>query len=263
VDLGSFALAATRLGRSRSALSAQLRRLEEQAGTEVARAHPKVRIEARVARNADLLQRLKSGGLDLALVWGDGTSAPHGERLAELPMCWIGSARGAEPLATTPLPLAGFESPCLFRETATAALNRAGVPWRLAFTTASLGGLWAAAVAGVGLTVRTPLGLPSHVRVLHERERGLPALPSVGLSLHRADAVPGPAVERLAAIVVEAVREAVAGLPPRPAAKRGTATGARSGAPRSRPSKSALVRRLDGARAPSPSRSSRRRRDLP
>jgi DNA-binding transcriptional LysR family regulator len=35
VDLGSFALAATRLGRSRSALSAQLRRLEEQAGTEV------------------------------------------------------------------------------------------------------------------------------------------------------------------------------------------------------------------------------------
>lgn len=273
VELGSFALAARRLGRSPSALSAQLRRLETQAGAPVfqksgrglaltgvgetllayarrllelddeaaaavrgfevdgrvrfgtqedlgegllpdvlrrfARAHPKVRIEARVARNADLVERLRAGKLDLALVWGDGTAAPNGECLAELPMCWVGPARTSRTAA--PLPLMALEAPCLFRDVATAALDRAGVAWRLAFTSASLSGLWAAAVAGIGVTIRTPLGLPPAVRALGIK-RGLPALPSIGLALHHAEASPDPAVSLLAALVTDAVREAVADL---------------------------------------------------
>lgn len=32
--------------------------------------HPKVRIEARVARNTELLERIDTEQLDLALVWG-------------------------------------------------------------------------------------------------------------------------------------------------------------------------------------------------
>jgi DNA-binding transcriptional LysR family regulator len=284
VELGSFALAAQQLGRSRSALSAQLRRLEEQAGAPVfrksgrglaltpvgetvlayarrllelddeaaiavrgvevegwvrlgtqedlgagllpdvlrrfARAHPKVRIEARVARNAELLERVKAGSLDLALVWGDGTAAPNGERLAQLPMCWVGSAEFTRASASSPLPLAAVEAPCHFRDAATAALDRARIPWRLAFTSASLGGVWAAASAGIGLTVRTGLGQPAGLRALGAGLRGLPALPSLGLSLHRAEAHSGPAVGLLAALVAEAVEEAVAALPAAGAAVR-------------------------------------------
>lgn len=277
VELGSFALAARKLGRSPSALSAQLRRLEEQAGAPVfrksgrglaltavgetllayarrllelddeaaiavrgvevegwvrfgtqedlgagllpavlrrfARAHPKVRIEARVARNAELLQRVKSASLDLALVWGDGGAAPNGEHLVQLPMCWIGANEFMPASRSSPLPLAVIESPCQFRDAATAALDRARIPWRLAFTSASLGGVWAATSAGVGLTVRTPLGQPADVRALGPSPRGLPPLPSVGLALHCAERQPGPAVRLLAALVTEAVREAVAALP--------------------------------------------------
>lgn len=277
VELGSFALAARKLGRSPSALSAQLRRLEEQAGAPVfrksgrglaltavgetllayarrllelddeaaiavrgvevegwvrfgtqedlgagllpdvlrrfARAHPKVRIEARVARNAELLQRVKSASLDLALVWGDGSAAPNGQRLVELPMCWIGASEFLPASRAAPVPLAVIESPCQFREAATAALDRARVPWRLAFTSASLGGVWAATSAGIGLTVRTALGQPAEVRALGPGPRGLPALPTLGLALHRAERQPGPAVQRLAALVAEAVHEAVAALP--------------------------------------------------
>lgn len=284
VDLGSFALAARQLGRSRSALSAQLRRLEEQAGAAVfrksgrglaltpvgetllayarrllelddeaaiavrgvevegwvrlgtqedlgagllpdvlrrfARAHPKVRIEARVARNAELLERVKAGSLDLALVWGDGSAAPHGERLARLPMCWIGSPDLAHGSKSSPLPLAAVEAPCQFRSAATAALDRARIPWRLAFTSASLGGVWAAASAGIGLTVRTALGQPPEVRALSAAGHGLPALPKLGLSLHRAEATPGPAVRLLAALVAEAVQEAVAAVPRAPVTAR-------------------------------------------
>lgn len=277
VDLGSFAKAADRLGRSTSAVSAQLRKLEEQVGAPVlrkagrglvlteagetmlayarrlldlndeaeaavrgvdlegwirlglqedfgetllpdvlgrfARAHPKVRIEARVARNADLLERVSAGRLDLALAWSNGgESRVHGETVTDLPLRWIGPAD--EDLAWpgpqgAPLPLLAFEAPCLFRTAATAALDRAGIAWRVAFTSPNLSGLWAAAAAGLGITIRTPLGVPSRVRTLATRELGLPPLPRLTLVLHRAKADPDPPTARLATIVLEAVRESI------------------------------------------------------
>ncbi|HWK46540.1 MAG TPA: LysR substrate-binding domain-containing protein [Stellaceae bacterium] len=282
IELGSFAKAADRLGRSTSAVSAQLKKLEQQAGTPIfrkagrglalteagetmlayarrlidlndeaataiggvdlegwvrlgvqedfgeavlpqvlgrfARAHPKVKIEGRVARNADLLERVTSGRLDLALAWDDGGGTFRGEPLAALQMRWIGpTARegkdreagppeGWSASAGEPLPLVLFEAPCLFRTAAAAALDRADIPWRVAFTSASLGGLWAATAAGLGLTVRTRLGLPPGVAAL---EDGLPdPLPSLPLVLHQAEADPGPATSRLAEIVRDAVRDA-------------------------------------------------------
>ncbi len=163
MDLGSFAKAADRVARSSSAVSAQIRKLEAQAGTPLfrkagrgleltdagasmlsyarrlielndeaaaavrgvnldgwvriglpedfgeavlpdvlgrfARAHPKVRIEARVARNAELLERLDTDQLDLALVWGDAGAVDldaraglAGEVIDRAPMRWIGAA---------------------------------------------------------------------------------------------------------------------------------------------------------------------------
>ncbi|SDO95500.1 DNA-binding transcriptional regulator, LysR family [Phyllobacterium sp. YR620] len=276
VELGSFAKAADKLGRSTSAVSSQLRKLEQQAGTDIfvkqgrglaltdagetmlayarrlldlndeaivaingselegwvrlglqedfgetilpqvlgqfARAHPKVRIEARVARNAELIDRVTSGKLDLALAWSDGAVTPYCERIAEVPMCWVGSANASiERLAVAddPLPLACLEAPCLLRTAATNALDRAGIAWRLAFTSPSLAGLWAATAAGLGVTVRTPVGLPASVQPLAPVVSGLPGLPSLSLLLHRSQAHAEPATLRLAAIMTEAVRSAV------------------------------------------------------
>ena len=275
VDLGSFAKAADRVGRSTSAVSAQLKKLEERAGTPIfrkagrglalteagetmlayarrlldlndeaaaaihgarlegwvrfglqedfseallpevlrrfMRAHPKVRIEARVARNAELIDRVTSGRLDLALAWSGGARTPHSERVAEIPMRWIGPADGRAiwPAAHgEPLPLAALEAPCLLRAAAAKALDGAGVAWRLAFVSPSLGGLWAATAAGLGVTVRTPVGLPASLRALAPGEAGLPGLPSLGLDLHRAEAEPGPAAARLASIIIQAVADA-------------------------------------------------------
>lgn len=279
MDLGSYAKAADRLGRSTSAVSAQLKKLEEQAGTAIfrkagrglalteagetmlayarrllelndeaaaavggvalegqvrlgvqedfgerllpgvlgrfVRAHPKLRIEARIGRNAALLDAVTAGRLDLALLWDDGggggSGAVGGERLAEVPARWIGPAEGAPwpGIGDGPVALAAFEPPCLFRTMATAALDRAGIPWRVAFTSPSLAGLWAAAAGGLGVTLRTGFGLPAGVRPV---EAGiLPApLPSLGLVLKQAEAKPGPAVGRLAEILRQAVRDAVA-----------------------------------------------------
>jgi DNA-binding transcriptional LysR family regulator len=277
IELGSFAKAAGRVGRSTSAVSAQLRKLEEQAGTAIfrkagrglaltdagetmlayarrlldlndeaaasvrgldlegwvrlglqedfgevllpavlgrfARAHPKVRIEARVARNTELLDRLAAARLDLALAWdaGGAGAPPHGERIAEVSMRWIARAddgRSVQRPAGEPLPLVAFEAPCLFRTAATAALDRAGIAWRLAFTSPNLGGLWAATAAGLGVTIRTGFGLPDSVRALDPRAAALPPLPAIGLALYRAEADPTPVAARLATIVIDTVREA-------------------------------------------------------
>lgn len=105
-----------------------------------------------------------------------------------------------------------FEAPCRFRAVGIAALDRAGIPWRLAFTSPGLAGLWAAVAAGLGVSVRTHAGLPGGVRALGPAEAGLPALPRIALSLHAARAEPTPAVALLASILRETLAEGLAPL---------------------------------------------------
>ena len=261
MDLGGFAKAAERLGRSQSAVSLQMRRLEDRVGrplfrkqgrglaltdagdvvlgyarrilelndeavaaargisiegsvrfgvpqdfgdawlpgvlAQFGRAYPAVTIEARVDRTNRLVKRIREGGLDLAVLWGN--PIPSLTRVKRLPMMWIG-ARGFAVKRGAELPLALFEQPCMFRPPGIEALERARRPWRLAFTSPSLSGLWAAASAGLGITIRTPLGLPSQLAPLG---RDLPKLPDIALSLYTAQASPSAAVARLREIVLD------------------------------------------------------------
>jgi DNA-binding transcriptional LysR family regulator len=173
------------------------------------RAHPRVRIEARVERRAELVQLILSGRLDLALVWGEPAGSPHVKELGQFPIVWIGPANPREVTREEgePLPLIVFEKPCAFREAGIAALDSAAVPWRTVFTSPSLSGLWAATAAGLGFTLRTPIGRPPGLEVIGA-ESGLPSLPHIRLSLHRAEDTPAPAVARLAEIIVETFGDA-------------------------------------------------------
>lgn len=270
VELGSFAQAADRLGRSPAAVSAQLKKLEGQVDQALfvksgrklaltdagelllgyarrmlelndeavdrvrssaiegwvrvglpqdfaehglpaalgrfAKTYDKVRIEARAERNSELIKRVASGQLDLALVWQDERVSHYLEKVAELPLVWIGQPD----FVRTPksvLPLAAFEGPCLFRAAATAALDKIGQPWHLAFTTPSLAGLWAAVESGLGLAVRTPIGVPRHLALLGKAQK-LPPLPTVSLVFIGAPDAQTPAASRLQ----EILRESVAGV---------------------------------------------------
>ncbi len=273
LELGSFARASARVGRSQAAVSAQLKKLEEQIGrpllrkqgrglalTEAgevmfsyakrllelndeavsavrgadvegwvrlglpqdfaefwlpevlgrfAREHPRVRVEARAERNADLIDRIAAGTLDLALAWGE-PDGRHAERLADLPIEWIGPAHRDLPWRSgsgEPLPLVAFEQPCQFRAAGVAALDAAGIPWRLAFTSPSLAGLWAAVAAGLGVSLRTPAGLPTSVRVLDGPSISLPSLPRIALSQHASNVSSSPAVDQLATILRDALAD--------------------------------------------------------
>lgn len=272
-ELGSFARAADRLGRSQSAISTQLRKLEEQVGQALvkksrrklsltpagesllsyakrilelndeavsqvrgaevegwvrlglpqdfaetwlpgvlagfARAHPHVRVEVRAERNNLLVERTIKGELDLAIAWGDGRDAPHAEKVADIPVAWIGRSDwpGVRALGSEPLPLVAFEPPCVFRDPTVAGLDDAGIPWRLVFTSPSLASLWAAAGAGLGVTVRTAIGMPYDLVVLNPKATGLPTLPPISLSLHQAESEPTEAVARLKAILLDTIRD--------------------------------------------------------
>ena len=284
-ELGGFNRAADQIGRTQSAVSQQVRRLEEQLGqalyrksgrgvalTEAGdvmlayarkmlelndeavaairgvavggtvrfglpsdlaetwlsttlgrfkRAHPTVLIEAVVERNAVLLEQLDKGKLDLVLAFG-GEERSDALRLADLPMRWIGPASQQISFADgEPLPLVMYGPPCFFRQAGIDALGKAGIPWRTAFTSPSLHGLWAAIDAGLGVTVRTALGLPSSLAVLDERD-GLPSVPTISLCLHDARRELTPAVNRLKDILMETLAVNLAGvLKTKPSARKG------------------------------------------
>ncbi|MEL1808905.1 LysR family transcriptional regulator [Klebsiella pneumoniae] len=203
MECGSFAQAALRLSRSTSAVSAQLKKLESQCGAALVtkqgrhlvltaegeklmsyarrllalndetlralqgerltgeihlgmqedfgeslmpgilgqfkRHHPQVRIVARVDRNGPLRQALAEEALDLALLW---QTEDQGSGLGLCPLAWIAHPDldiRALLVSGEPLPLVMFDSH-------------------------SLSGIWAAVQAGLGLTIRTRIGMPGNLR---------------------------------------------------------------------------------------------------
>ncbi|WP_319530362.1 LysR substrate-binding domain-containing protein [uncultured Cohaesibacter sp.] len=279
IETGSFAAAADRLGRSTSAASAQLKKLESQIGKpltkktgrhlsltesgeqllsygrrllalndeaisalqepelegwirlglqedfgerllpdvlgQFARAHPKVRIEGRIARNRELRDKIASGQLDLALCWDDGSPPPTSEKLADVPLCWLGS-RDSIALESrennSPLPLLALEAPCLFRSIACDSLDQHDIAWRIAFVSPSLAGLWAASHAGLGIALRSKIGCPDTVQRLDPEDFNLPPLPTVGLVLHHASEQQTPVIRHFSQILKRSLQDILTSL---------------------------------------------------
>ena len=82
------------------------------------------------------------------------------------------------------------------------ARSGAGIAWRIAFSSPSLPGLWAAVEAGLGVTLRTAVALPDQLRAL-PASAGLPPVPASSLKacLHDAGRTLEPAVVRLRSII--------------------------------------------------------------
>lgn len=267
IELGSFAQAAERLSRSTSAVSAQLKKLEQQTGLpllqkagrrlaltdngellmaygrrllalndeafsalsgrdiagsvriglqedfgetllpellgQFSRAHPLIQVSARIGRNSELLQEIRQGELDLALCWQGEDSSRFTQPLPAAALCWIG--REGFQLAQwleqgEALPLLLFDAPCQMRTRAIDTLDHAAIPWRVAFTSRSLSGLWAAASAGLGVTLRTEFGLPLGLQVLHHPL--LPPVGDLGMALLQGQEILPPAAARLRAILM-------------------------------------------------------------
>jgi DNA-binding transcriptional LysR family regulator len=171
-----------------------------------ARTHPNIRIDLRVDRNSVLERAIDRREVDIALVFAP--EAPEEKaQLTKTPMLWI-AAKDFQWNGKSELPLLMFENPCMFCQAATRSLDEAGVAWRVAVTSPSLGGIWAAAAAGLGVVVRTGVALPAGLAEVGGRFK-LPALPQVGIRILETDRKANAARARLRAVLNDVLEHAL------------------------------------------------------
>lgn len=267
IRIGSFTTAAKSLSRTQSAVSMQLRRLEDQLGVQLV-----TRGSRQLAPTPEGLQLLPlarqmlglndqlfqdvdteevSGNIRLGSIEHYATrvlpaliaefcrqyprihvalhhgvsSAMHAELGSRYDMVVgigpVGSGEGL-PLSTSkvvwattpsgsthlqrPLPLAVTPEGSMLRNWATHALDRAGIPWRVAYTSSSAAGLEAAVRAGIAVGVFREATISKRLKILGAKD-GMPALPESETWLA---AVPLPgrkAVELLEAFLIHKLRK--------------------------------------------------------
>ncbi|PPJ45438.1 LysR family transcriptional regulator [Rhizobium sp. KAs_5_22] len=142
--------------------------------------HPRLRLDLRIGRSAELASAFERGELDLALTMRSGAS-PDERLVLREPMLWLGAAECLK-RAGGEVPLALLDAPCGFRNAAIAALDGAGRRYRIAATSASLSGLAAAVKAGIAVTARTARMAGDGIARL-DGAFDLPALPEAEFAL--------------------------------------------------------------------------------
>lgn len=172
--------------------------------------YPRMQIELLIEGNASLREAVQSARIDVAaIIGGDGAGA--GEAIGHLEIGWIASA-SLNPREKQPLPLAVLGPKCAFRRSAIEGLEAAGMAYRIAATSPSLDGLWAALRGGLGVTARTALNLPDGL-AFDRRLHGLPALGSLPVTLNRNAGANGEAVDHMAALLKDALKPVLHGEP--------------------------------------------------
>ncbi len=185
-----------------------------------ARAHPRVALDVNCDFTVNLLDGFAKGQYDLVLFkrepqGGQAGRATQGVGVWREMLVWVASPRLVID-ADEPLPLVLAPTPDVYRRRAQAALDQAGRPWRVIYTSPSLMGLQAAVRAGLGVTVMPREMVPPGLIVLGEAERRLPPLPDTEIVLYRAAGV-SLAAGLLAEHIVHSL-EAAGGPAPAPAA---------------------------------------------
>lgn len=263
IRVGSFTTAATTLSRTQSAVSMQMRRLEEQLGVqlvkrstrklqltpdgqqllpiarqmlglndqlfkeaevqeisgsirigaieyyatrvlpqlvaEFCRSHPRVYVELLHGVSSQMRSEL---GSRFDLVIGIGpVGSSEGVPLSRSRVVWASSAKLPTHLQR-PLPLAVHPEGTILREWATKALDRAGISWRIAYTSTTNAGLEAAVRAGLAVGVFRDATISKRLRILGSKE-GLPAIPSCEAWLATVPKPNRKAVELLEAFLLQ------------------------------------------------------------
>lgn len=139
--------------------------------------HPGAPIELKVGITADLVKLLQRGRLDVVFGKQCAGTETTGELLWEEELVWAYGGEGAFDDSAA-LVLAVFPEPCVYREAAVAALNKAGRAWSVGFESSSMAGCLSAAKAGFAVTPVARSQLQDGLRALG-RPEGLPALPRV------------------------------------------------------------------------------------
>lgn len=166
------------------------------------RSHPRVQVEVICEPSTQLRQRIKRHELDLAMTTSAVPDEENALLLSREAVVWATSEQHF-PHEETPLPLALFPNDCIYRSWAIDALDKAGVEYRIAYSSPSNMGLQSAVIAGLAVTATSLSIIPPGMRQLRPEE-GMPLLPNVYFLLHRSPAADSCVVDSLAEHIAKA-----------------------------------------------------------
>jgi DNA-binding transcriptional LysR family regulator len=158
------------------------------------RSHPRAEVTVVCEPTPNLLDRVQSNDLDLAIITHLESRGPS-EIIRVEQLLWVTSSRHCIH-ETDPLPLALGRPTCDWRQSGTAALEGAGRPFRILYVSWNSTAVGAAVLAGLAVSVLPESAVRSGMRILGPRD-GFPALPSCKIALVRNRHEPTPLADAL------------------------------------------------------------------
>ncbi|KJC38318.1 LysR family transcriptional regulator [Bradyrhizobium sp. LTSP849] len=155
---------------------------------------PRVQVQLNCALSTPLVGLVKRGDVDIALVtrMNDFTG---GQVVRREQLVWM-TGEQSSAHQERPIPLALLPPGNIYRDYAIDTLERASLRWRIACVSESVGGLQAAAFAGMAVTVLGRSALVPAMREIGPNE-GLPPLPKIELLLYKSSGATSKAATAL------------------------------------------------------------------
>src|ERR1700729_3131342 len=162
--------------------------------------HPGVKLEVQIGVSAELIEQLNAGRLDVVFAKRPlGTS--RGRLVWGQALVWA-AADSFDFMRGAVLPLALYREKSVSREAALAALGDGDLAWEIVYTSPSLTGVRAAALAGLAITPLPASAIVAGLCVLGLAD-GLPRLPDLEFAIYekkRPDKAPAALAAALLAL---------------------------------------------------------------
>ena len=167
-----------------------------------ARSNPRVELTVICEPTSNLVEHIKRGHLDLALVTHDDLKG-QSEVVRREPLLWVSSANHATHEQEI-LPMAFGRPNCIWRRAATDVLDRMQRDYRVLFSSWSATVITAAVLSGLAISVLPECALRPGMRVLGEAD-GFGALPACKIGIMRGHTASAHIVEALARHIAESL----------------------------------------------------------
>jgi DNA-binding transcriptional LysR family regulator len=175
--------------------------------------NPDVRLDVACDISINLLRGLRDGRQDVVMAMTAEQAAPAAAKLWAERLVWVTGPR-QDIKGGPPLRLVVYPDGCIYRSRMTESLTRAGIPFQITCTTASLASLQAAVSTGIGITVLSANTVP-HGLVVVPFEAGLPGLADATVGLYYARETLSEAAQSLVNFMIDRMDavHALRGLP--------------------------------------------------
>jgi DNA-binding transcriptional LysR family regulator len=157
--------------------------------------YPGATVDLVLDESKSLVRFLAEGSVDLAFITEGEGPVRDGPVVFTDQVVWVAPAQG-EVQRRDPLPIAVWHEGDTYRRLLLEALGRMGRSYRIAVTSQNLGGLRAAVLAGLAVSVMVRSCIGPGMRELDASE-GFPALPELRVRLERAHLRRSPVIDRL------------------------------------------------------------------